>query len=65
MAGVVHDIIEQEGEELDFNKAFDAVMSLYGHFGVVRYEFLFAMTKMEKRAYRFNVSGENVKKVEG
>ena len=67
MAGkiIIHDVIEQDGEELDFNKAFDIVMGLYGAFGDVKYRFLFAMTKNERRAYRFEVAGDRIEKQEG
>lgn len=57
-----HDIIEQEGEELNLSKALEAVMSIYGPQGDVKYTFEFAMTKRERQAYRFEISGEGIVK---
>lgn len=60
MSKFFHDVIEQDGQELDLNQAFDTVMDIYGPQGEVKYIFAFAMTKKERRAYRFEISGENI-----
>lgn len=65
MAKFHHDIIEQDGQELDLNQAFDAVMNIYGPQGDVVYVFMCAVTKKERRAYRFEISGENIIKEDG
>lgn len=65
MSKFYHDVIEQDGQELDLNQAFDTVMNIYGPQGNVTYRFVFAMTKKERRAYRFEILGENIIKEDG
>lgn len=57
---VACDVIEQDGEELDLSGALEIAMLHFGTMGDVSYRFLFAMTKNERKAFRFIVSGSQI-----